>query len=137
VSAEPPGYVFDSFAIIAYLQSEPTAHLVKAILNQACRRQARIQMCLVNLGEVLTITEREQGLTAAHNVIAAVDQLPITLISAERSLTFAAAHLKAQFSLAYADAFAAALAQQAQARLVTGDAEFRQLEHLLQIVWLE
>ena len=51
-------------------------------------------------------------------------------------LALAAAHLKAHHSIAYADAFAAALALQSSAVLVTGDPEFRHLEDVVEIHWL-
>jgi predicted nucleic acid-binding protein len=48
----------------------------------------------------------------------------------------AAAHLKAGFSISYADAFAAATAQMHHAILLTGDPEFKALGELLQVEWL-
>ncbi len=48
----------------------------------------------------------------------------------------AAAHLKARFPIALADAFAAALAQELEAPLLTGDPEFKALEETLTIYWL-
>jgi ribonuclease VapC len=91
---------------------------------------------MINYGESIYIVERERGLTATQGMIAAVDQLPITVIDAERSLTFAAAHLKAHYPISYTDAFAAALAHQQQAILLTGDPEFHKIAHLLPIQWL-
>ncbi len=58
------------------------------------------------------------------------------LIDVDRSLTLAAAHIKAQFPLAYADTFAVALGRQENARVVTGDPEFEAVESLVAIEWL-
>ncbi|MEW5989188.1 MAG: PIN domain-containing protein [Chloroflexota bacterium] len=44
--------------------------------------------------------------------------------------------MKAAYPLSYADAFAAALAQELKATLVTGDPEFRPLIALIAIEWL-
>ncbi len=131
-----PRYVLDSHALIAYLEDESGAARVRVILGQAQKNLAEIFLCIVNFGEVVYITEREQGLVAAQTAIAAIDQLPITVIEADRKLTFAAAHIKAKHSLSYADAFAAALAQEKTATLLTGDAEFQPLEDEMQIEWL-
>jgi ribonuclease VapC len=131
-----PAYVLDSFALLAYLQAEAGEAGVKTVLARAEKKQAEISLCVVNYGEAIYITEREQGLTAAQSLIAAVDQLPITVIEADRKLTFAAAHLKARHSISYADAFALALALQQQAILLTGDSEFHQVESLVTIEWL-
>ncbi|MGD2048353.1 MAG: hypothetical protein PVH03_02600 [Chloroflexota bacterium] len=49
---------------------------------------------------------------------------------------FAAAHIKATHTVSYADAFAIALTMQHSAVLVTGDPEYSQMEHLIDIEWL-
>ena len=131
-----PRYVLDSFALLAHLQDEPGAPRVRAVLEQAAKRHAEIYLSIVNYGEVVYITEREKGLTAAQSVIAAVDQLPIIVVEADRALTFVAAHLKAHHPIAYADAFAVALAQTKGAILLTGDPEMKAVEHLMPIEWL-
>lgn len=136
VKAKPARYVLDSFAILAYLQKEPGGRRVAEVLALARRKQADVCLCVVNYGEVVYIIERELGLTDAQTAVAAIDQLPIRLIDADRGLTLAAAHLKAHFAIAYADAFALALAQQQKSTLLTGDPEFRPLERLLSIEWL-
>jgi len=90
----------------------------------------------VNYGEVVYITEREQGLSAVQHVIPAMDQWPVTLVEADRKLTLAAAHVKAHYAISYADTFAVALAQSRQATLLTGEPEFRKVEDLITIDWL-
>lgn len=136
MKAKPDVYVLDSFALLAYLQTEPGGPRVKAVLAQAEKKQAEVYLSIINYGEAVYITEREQGLPAAHKLIAAVDQLPITIVEANRRLAFAAAHLKAHYPISYADTFVVALAQQKQAVLLTGDPEFRKVEHLVTIEWL-
>ena len=105
-------------------------------MERAARRQAEIYLSIVNYGEVVYITEREKGLTGAQSVIAALDQMPITLVEADRALTFVAAHLKAHHPIAYANAFAVALAQTKGAILFTGDPEMKAVEQLTRIEWL-
>jgi predicted nucleic acid-binding protein len=39
--------------------------------------------------------------------------------------------------MSYADCFAAALAKQSKAELVTGDPDFRQVQDEIKIVWLK
>jgi predicted nucleic acid-binding protein len=136
VAASISRYVLDSFALLAHLQDEPGAPRVRAVLEQAEKRRAEIYLSIVNYGEVVYITEREKGLTAAQSVIAAVDQLPVRLVEADRGLTLAAAHIKARHPLAYADAFAAALAQANNAILFTGDPEMKAVEGQTRIEWL-
>ena len=136
MSADRPRYVLDSFALLAYFGAEPGEPQVKAVLAHATGGHAVAYLSIINYGELIYITEREQGVFAARRTIAAVDQLPIAVIEADRRLTFAATHIKAHHRLSYADAFAVALAQQTQATLLTGDPEFRAVEHLITIEWL-
>ena len=93
-------------------------------------------LSLINYGECLYIVERERGVTAARRTIAIVDQLPITIAEVDRALVFAAAHIKARYSLSYADAFSAALAKRNHAVLLTGDPEFKCIEEEISIHWL-
>jgi len=136
VSVERPRYVLDSFALLAYLAAEPGEAQVKAVLAAAQARQAEAYLSIVNYGEVIYITEREQGLPAAQRAISAIDQLPIAVIEADRKQTFAAAHVKAHYAISYADAFATALAEGLAAVLLTGDPEMRNVEGRITIEWL-
>jgi len=136
VKDEPSRYVLDSYALLAHLEGEPGGKRVKAILDQAGHGQAQVYLSVINFGEAVYITERERGLTSAQRMIASVDQLPIAVIDADRALTLAAAHLKADHPIAYADAFSAALALDKDAVLVTGDPELHCLDPLLPIDWL-
>ena len=136
MSADLPRYVLDSFAMLAYFGAEPGGPRVEALLASAAMKQTIVYLSVINYGELVYITEREQGAFAARRAIAATDQLPITVTEADRRLTFAAAHIKAHHRLSYADAFAVALTQQMQATLVTGDPEFSAVEGLVAIEWL-
>jgi len=136
VKTEPGRYVLDSFAVLAYLEDETGAGRVSAVLESARQNRASVWMSIVNYGEVVYITEREQGLFAAQRAIAAMDQLPMSVVDADRKLTLSAARVKAHHGISYADAFAIALAQAKQAAVLTGDPEFRKVETLVAIDWL-
>jgi len=129
-------YVLDSFALLAYLGGEPGQEQVKEILAGAERGEAEVYLCLVNLGEVIYITERKLGLAEAQRALAAIEQLPIQVIEANRELTLGAAHIKASHPLSFSDALAMALGLDKGAVLVTGDPEFRAVEGLVAIEWI-
>lgn len=129
-------YVLDSYAILAYLQEETGHEKVLAMLEEAREGQSKLLINVINLGEILYIVEREKGLPKAQETLACIDELPIEVVDVDRTLTLAAAHLKAQHSLAYADCFAAGLAQLKEAVLVSGDPELEQVESLVTIEWL-
>jgi predicted nucleic acid-binding protein len=131
-------YVLDSYAMLAYLEAEPGSDRVRELLTAAESRKYHLFMCVVNLGEVMYIVERERGLPEAQDTLARIDELPIEIINADRTLTLAAAHLKKDCPIAYADCFAAALAQLHNTILLTGDSEFGKIkvEYNIQIEWM-
>jgi predicted nucleic acid-binding protein len=67
-----------------------------------------------------------------------VDQLPLEVLPVTRATVLAAAHMKARFALAYADAFAVVAAQDRAATVLTGDPEFRPVAEagLIAVEWL-
>jgi len=133
---EPKQYVFDSFALLAYFGNEPGAETVEQLLRQAQGETVIIHLSLVNLGEVYYITQRERGPDVAMTTLALIDQLPLHQQAIDRPRVLAAAALKANYAISYADAFAAALAQQLQGPVVTGDPEFQKVASLVEILWL-
>ncbi len=133
--------LLDSFALLAYLLGQAGERRVSEILDQALPRTRSqdfilIALSLINLGEVLYIIERRRGILAAQEVLAAVQQLPIQILEVDSRQVFRAAHIKANFPISYADAFAVAVAQEHSATLLTGDPEFKAVEGLIQVEWL-
>ncbi|GIV79787.1 MAG: twitching motility protein PilT [Litorilinea sp.] len=136
MSPDAVAYVLDSFALLAYLEDEAGAAQVETRLAQAEREEAQVLLSLINYGECLYIVERERGLAQAQRMVGIVDRLPVQVVEVDRPLVFAAAHLKARYPIAYADAFAIALAQQVNGTLLTGDPEFVRVQNLIAIEWL-
>jgi ribonuclease VapC len=132
----PKEYVLDSFALLAYFGNEPGAEIVEQLLRQAQRQTVTLHLSLLNLGEVYYITQRERGRDAAVAALALIDQLPIHQQAVDRLRVLAASTLKANHAISYADAFAAALAQQLLGTVVTGDPEFQKVAALVEILWL-
>ncbi len=133
---QKPIYILDSFALLAFLEGEPSADRIQVILQAAQEARAQVYLSVINLGEVLYITERERSLVIAQQVLAAIEQLPLELLDASQTRVLAAAHIKANYPIAYADAFAVAAAQEFQATVVTGDPEFAKVTALIRVEWL-
>lgn len=129
-------YVLDTFAILALLNREPGAGRVRIVLSDAQRRVARVYLSAINLGEVLYITERERGVKQTAEVLASVERLPIQFLQATWVRIQDAAHIKANFRVSYADAFAVAAAQEVGGTVLTADPEFAAVEHLVRVEWL-
>ena len=136
VSPDPARYVLDSFALLAFLLGEAGMLRVKTVLNAADRRECRVYVSWINLGEVLYITERGQGLQRARATLARLQALPIQPLEATPRAILDAAHIKATFRLSYADAFAVVAALEKKATVLTGDPEFKSVEELVQVEWL-
>jgi ribonuclease VapC len=134
---EAPDFVLDSYALLAYFNAEAGGIRVEQVLRNAQRGICRVWLSLITLGEVLYITERERGLQQAHELLAALQQLPIGILEIDQEAVLAAAHVKAHYRLSYADAFVVAAAQNFNARILTGDPEFASLTALAQVEWLQ
>ncbi len=130
-------YVFDASALFAFLQDRAGAARVNQLLNEAMRGHAEIFMSAVNYGEVYGRILREYGPDRARATIDAVHPLPVSLEDVTPQRAFLAAEVKARYKLYYVDSFAAALAIERKAALVTSDSDFRRLGHGFPTVWLK
>ncbi|MCU0578515.1 MAG: type II toxin-antitoxin system VapC family toxin [Desulfobacterota bacterium] len=129
-------YVLDSFALIAFFEDEPGAGKVAEVLQELLSGQARGFLSVINWGEIYYNVRREQGTAEAEKVLGQINQYPIELVAADQELTYEAAQLKAEHRIAYADCFAAALARKLNARVLTGDPEFKKFHHQIMIDWI-
>ena len=128
-----PATVLDSFALIAYFRGEPAGVVVKELLQKASKADKPVHMTEVNYAEAKYMIVRKDGADAWAEAARVLVALPIEFHPAGRELAEAAANFKSRFSLSLADAFAAALAKQLKAELVTGDMEFKAMEKEIKI----
>lgn len=135
MAKKPKAIVLDSWAVMAYLEDEPAAEQVANIIADAHEDNTPLLMSVVNLGEVWYIIACEASEADAERSILDLGQLGIEVVPADWPLTREAAGFKARHKMSYADCFAAALARQKKAHLVTGDREFAQVEQEVQIIW--
>jgi predicted nucleic acid-binding protein len=128
--------VLDTWTILAFLQDEPAGGQVEELLAASHQNGESLFMSVINAGEVWYILAREASPADADQSILELQRLGIHFVDADWGLTKAAAEIKAAYPMSYADAFAAALAVEKEAFLVTGDKEFKQVEQKIQIHWL-
>jgi len=113
-----PPVVLDSWAVLRYLEdAEPAASAVAELLATV-----RPAMSWINLGEVFYVVARLHGEDEAGAAVRDVRDAVAARLPDERQV-LEAARIKAAHPLAYADAFAAALALTQGAVLWTGDPE--------------
>jgi ribonuclease VapC len=127
--------VLDASALMTFFENRPGAEKVEELIQLAVDGKRELFMSVVNWGEVYYSVWRAKGPGVALKVLLDVAQLPIELIDADYDLTKRAAEFRAQHKLPYADCFAAALAANRKAPLITSDADFAQVEKQVTILW--
>lgn len=137
MARKPRAIVLDSWAVMAYLEDETTAEKVAEIIADAHEEKIPLLMTVVNAGEVWYILAREVSIAEADASVRQLRQLGIEFINADWDLAREAGGFKAKHKMSFADCFAAALAKQRKAHLVTGDQEFKQVEADVIINWLK
>jgi ribonuclease VapC len=136
MAKKPKAIVLDSWAVIAYLEDEAAAEKVADIISDAHEEGIPLLMTVVNAGEVWYIVARETSTADADASIKQLRDLGIQFIEVDWDLAKDAGYFKSKHRMSFADCFAAALAKQRKAQLATGDPEFKQIEHEIDINWL-
>jgi predicted nucleic acid-binding protein len=127
-------YVLDANALTGLFEDrEGTAVRIEHLLSEALRQDLPLLMSAVNWGEVFYIAWRRHGEAKAREAEAKLQELPIAVIAADRERASRAGALKEKHGLGYADAFAAELAIERGAWLVTADPEFAKLGKALAV----
>lgn len=130
----PRRYVLDANALIGLLEDRPgAAPRVRRLLEEAFRHDLPLLLSAVNWGEVFYIAWRLHGEANARLAEARLRQLPIIVVPADLDRATRAATLKQRHNLGYADSFAAELAIERGAWLVTADPEFARLGKALSV----
>jgi predicted nucleic acid-binding protein len=113
----------DSWAVLAWLNGrEPAARAVEKAFESE-----RPWMSWLNIGEVAYQLERRRGKDEAALVIRRL-RAAVALDDVTPERVIAAAHIKAEHPIAFADCFAAATALARRATLYTGDPELLERE---------
>lgn len=131
--------VLDSWAMVAFFEDEPAAATVEELLDLAAQEKHKLYLSVVNWGEIYYNTMRQASQAEAEGRAREIASLPIEIVGVDDDLKLVrqAAIYKATYRISYADAFAAGLAKQKKAELITGDPEFNALEKEIKIGWLK
>jgi predicted nucleic acid-binding protein len=121
-------YVLDANALSGFFEDrEGTAGKIEKLMGEALSQDLPLLMSAVNWGEVFYVAWRRHGEAYAWQAEARLRELPVAVISADRERASRAGALKQKHGLGYADAFAAELAIERSAWLVTADSEFQKI----------
>ncbi len=129
-------FIFDSYALLKLFQKERGYEKVVHLLEEVRKSGTTKYLNAINLGEIVYSTKREFGDQKKLEVLANIERLNFTILPVSNNLIFQASEYKAQYNISYADCFALASALEYKAILVTGDPEFKKVEHLVEIVWV-
>jgi len=128
--------LFDSYAILCFYQDERGSDEVERFLVSSRNGESRAFISEINLGEVHYQTVRRIGLERARRQLEEFYELPVDVLAVSSAIIFSAAELKAEFAVSYADCFAIATAIKTSSLIVTGDPEFKKVEHLVEVSWI-
>ena len=128
-------FVFDSHALLKFFQKEKGYEKVLHLLEEMKKTGATKYINAIHLGEIIYMTKREFGDQKKLEVLANIERLEFRVLPVPNQLIFQAAEYKAQFPISYADCFALASAMEHQAAIVTGDPDFKKVQHLVEIFW--
>lgn len=128
--------VFDSYALLKLFQKEPGHKQIADALDEARRKDIPLYISVINLGEIIYITQREFGDHKKIEVLAHVERLGFVILPATNDVVFEAAEQKARYSISYADCFTLVSAIRQNAVIVTGDPDFKKVEHLVKVLWV-
>ena len=128
-------YVLDANALVRLFRNEPGADRIEQLLIQADKGQTTLHISMVNLAEVLYVASRYFPIEEVRRNIEKIHELVEFAVPDERQSLFAG-ELRHHYKLGLADCFAAALAIEKSATLVTADAEFKKLGRKLKVLAL-
>ncbi len=128
-------HVLDSNALLTFILNRAGAAQVEELLRRTVG-SVPLLLSVVNWGEVYYSFWRAGGRQLADQKMAEIAQMPIEIVDVNQRTARLAATLKAERNLPYADCFAAALAMQQDAGLVTADKDFRLVADQVTIVWI-
>jgi ribonuclease VapC len=129
--------LLDSFALLAYLNKETGFGKVRDILAKAQKSGIHVLMNEINVGETYYILYRKRGQEKAEYFLDTIlAGLPIDMVPNDLEHVIDAARIKAEFRLSFCDCLDVATAHRENAVIITGDPEFKKIEHLVEIEWL-
>ena len=128
--------ILDAHALMLYLEKEPGHEKVASLFVSFVEKDERVLMTSVNYGEIYYIILRECGQEKINEIESIIRTLPIEIIDVDIHLAREAARFKAAKKISYADCFAAALTKIRKGELITGDKEFKIIDHEIKILWI-
>jgi len=123
--------VLDSWPILEWINArQPATNAVRKLLEESEAGHARLLMSAINVGEVYYFLRKHYSDELAQSWKELSGTLPVTIHVPTMEEIWDAAALKGRYPIAYADAFAVALAYKNHCPLLTGDPVLRSIADL-------
>lgn len=130
-------YVLDSSALIRFLDQEPGAERVKAVLKECVAGRAMVSISAVQWGEIAGNLRKRFGAFKEVQILSSLLPSEAGIVPATGVRAVRAAEIRIDHKLSYADAFALDLAMDSLDHvLVTADYGFKEVADLAQIEFL-
>jgi predicted nucleic acid-binding protein len=128
--------VLDAFAILSLLEKEKGHEIVEDFLERSAKRKIEAYMNLLNWGEVYYTLMKRGQTPEAEEFWEGRKYYPIVFAEPTTKRIKEACRIKGRHSVSYADAFCIALATELNARVLTGDEEFKTIDGL-KLIWIK
>ena len=131
-----PKRLLDSYGFLLYLQKEGAYDIIKTLFHEAQDEGQSVLINEMSVGEVFSVIARKHSLEEADALLPLMEVLPIRVVNNGLDDFIEAARWRVQHGLSFQNALVAATAGREGATLMTGDSEFRSVEGLISIEWL-
>src|SRR5277367_1790159 len=109
---------------------------VRRLVESARGGEAELLISAINLGEVFYTLRKSRNEPASIQMISTLQNI-VSVVGVNPETAIRAAELKYRYKLGYADSFAALLAMERQATLVSADPDFEKLGKSLKLLKLQ
>jgi len=123
-NGDKPRYLLDTSALLTFSGDEPGANTVESLLGRARRGEIHVYISFISVMEAGYKAFQAQGEAGLANLLAYLQQLPLTRVGVNDELISLSARTKGTYRLSLADAWILATAQQLHATLVHKDPDF-------------
>ena len=120
-------YVFDTSALLTYIEDEEGSEYVESLLIRAEKGEVIIYVAFVSLMEVFYITAKEKDESEAMDRVKLIQSLSVSIVESNESLNISAGSLKAKNRISVADAYVVTVCQEHNGILVHKDPEFEKI----------
>ena len=128
--------VLDSQPVVALLQNEAGADVVRELVRRAEARELELLISVLNVTEVMYVMARRGGPAASLATLDLLQDLPLKVVPVDLELAARAAWFKAGGGIALGDSFAVALAHREGVPVLTADPEFKRVADRIEVRWL-